>query len=169
MRTDKTLLALVLTLACAFMGCASEGLDQGLTDAVRDYAKALPVVPDIEGFGIDTPAGRDGHILRVTNLNAHGPGSLRAALETSGPRVVIFEVGGVLDLTEALVVSQPQASIAGETAPSPGFTIIGAGMTITTHDVLVRHLRFRVGDRPEGPHPDDRDGISIHDSGNPNA
>ncbi len=169
MRTGKTLLALLLTVSCVFMGCAGEGLDQELTDAVRDYSNALPVVPGIEGFGIDTSAGRGGHILRVTNLNARGAGSLRAALETPGPRVVLFEVGGVLELTEALVVSEPHATIAGETAPSPGLTIIGAGMVVKTHDVLVRHLRFRVGDRPEGPHPDDRDGISVYASGNPNA
>ena len=54
--------------------------------------------PGAKGFGVNTPAGRGGKIVRVTNLDATGPGSFRAALETSGPRIVVFEVGGVIDL-----------------------------------------------------------------------
>jgi hypothetical protein len=124
----------------------------------------LPAYPSAEGFGVNTRAGRFGAIIRVTNLNSAGAGSLRAALEVAGPRIVVFEVGGVIDIAEALTITQPYVTVAGQTAPSPGITVIGAGLVVVTHDVVVQHLRFRVGDRPEGPVPDARDGISVYAS-----
>jgi len=133
-----------------------------LYDARRDYTQDLPVFPGAEGFGTISRAGRRGQVLRVTSLAAEGPGSLRAALSTPGPRVVVFEVGGIIDITSALVIDQPYVTVAGQTAPDPGITIIGAGLVIITHDVLVQHLRIRVGDRPEGPAPDGRDALAIY-------
>lgn len=107
--------------------------------------EALCAAPS--GFGADTPGGRGGKVLRVTNLDARGPGSLRAALETAGPRIVVFEVGGVIDLARSrLAISEPFLTVAGETAPSPGITIIRGGLTIRTHDVVLRHIRVRPGD-----------------------
>jgi hypothetical protein len=105
-------------------------------------AAALP-----PGFGTDTPAGRGGKILRVTNLNSDGPGSLREAVETPGPRIVVFEVAGVIDLNrKELAIREPFLTIAGQTAPSPGITLIRDGIRILTHDVLIQHLRVRMGD-----------------------
>lgn len=106
-----------------------------------------PVFPGAQGFGIDTPAGRGGQILRVTNLNSEGPGSLRAAIETKGPRIIVFEVAGVIDLNmKPLVIAEPFVTIAGQTAPSPGITLIRAGIEIGTHDILMQHIRVRMGD-----------------------
>ncbi|MEK7753976.1 MAG: right-handed parallel beta-helix repeat-containing protein, partial [Acidobacteriota bacterium] len=100
-----------------------------------------------QGFGVDTPAGRGGKILRVTNLNSEGPGSLREAIETKGPRIVVFEVGGVIDLNrKTLTIGEPFLTIAGQTAPSPGITIIRDGIKILTHDILIQHIRVRMGD-----------------------
>src|SRR5689334_24246301 len=108
---------------------------------------APPVFPGAQGFGIETPAGRGGKILRVTNLNPDGPGSLRAAIETKGPRIVVFEVAGVIDLNmKPLVIAEPFLTIAGQTAPSPGITLIRAGIDIDTHDILMQHIRVRMGD-----------------------
>jgi hypothetical protein len=105
------------------------------------------VFPGAQGFGVDTPAGRGGQVIKVTNLNASGAGSFRAALETAGPRIIIFEVGGVIDLNQAkLTLTEPFVTIAGQTAPSPGITLIRGGLEIRTHDVLIKHLRFRMGD-----------------------
>ena len=115
-----------------FTGCTSSKLLPGMSDAVRNYSDSLLVVPGIEGFGVDTVAGRGGQIMRVTNLNASGEGSLRAALETAEPRVVLFEVGGVIDLVNAITISHPFLTVAGESAPSPGITIVGAGIFINT-------------------------------------
>jgi pectate lyase len=96
----------------------------------------------------NTPGGRGGRIIRVATMAAEGPGSLREALEAKGPRIVVFEVGGLIDLGEkTLKVTEPYVTIAGQTAPSPGITLIrGKGLAITTHDVIVQHLRVRTGD-----------------------
>lgn len=154
--------SLIIMTVCFVAGCDSANeMRPGLSDAVRDYSGSLLVDSGIEGFGVDTRAGRGGTVLRVTNLNAAGEGSLRAALENPESRVVVFEVGGIIDLTESIVVSHPYVTVAGETAPTPGITIIGAGILVNAPNVLIRHLRFRVGDRPEGPEPDARDGISV--------
>ena len=104
--------------------------------------------PDAQGWAAHTPGGRGGQIVRVTNLNATGPGSLRAAVETKGPRIVVFEVGGNIDLGEStLHIDEPFLTIAGQTAPSPGITIVrGKGVAIGTHDVVVQHIRVRSGD-----------------------
>ena len=108
-----------------------------------------PVFPGAEGFGTRTPAGRGGSILRVTNLNANGPGSLKAALETAGPRTVIFDVGGVIDLGGGtLRIREPFITVAGATAPPPGITLIKGQMLVETHDVLVQHISIRAGDAP---------------------
>ena len=118
-----------------------------LMAAAGTVAAAPPVFPGAQGFGIETQAGRGGHVLRVTNLNSEGSGSLRAALETKGPRIVVFEVAGVIDVARKnLVIAEPFVTIAGQTAPSPGITIIRGGMVIRTHDILMQHIRFRMGD-----------------------
>jgi hypothetical protein len=86
-------------------------------------------------------------VLRVTTLAASGPGSLKAALDTPGRRIVVFEVGGVIDLAgQSLKVTQPHLTIAGQTAPSPGITLVRGELQLATSDVIVQHLRFRPGE-----------------------
>jgi len=107
---------------------------------------ALPAFPGALGWASQTPGGRGGQIIRVTNLDSEGPGSLRAAIEADGPRIVVFEVGGVIDLgKQTLRLRNPFITIAGQTAPSPGITLIRGGMDITAHDVIVQHIRIRPG------------------------
>ncbi|QGJ69913.1 Pectate lyase [Planctomycetales bacterium 10988] len=94
-----------------------------------------------------THGGRGGQIVKVTNLQASGRGSLRDALWKKGPRIIVFEVGGVIDLEgKSLAVSEPYVTIAGQTAPSPGITLIKGGLSIKTHDVIVQHLKVRPGE-----------------------
>jgi hypothetical protein len=103
--------------------------------------------PGAQGFGAFTPGGRGGQILRVTTLKATGPGSITEAVQGKGPRIVVFEVGGVIDLNgNSLAVTEPFLTIAGQTAPSPGITLIRGGVRISTHDVVVRHLAVRPGE-----------------------
>ena len=105
------------------------------------------VLPGVTGFGLDSRAGQGGKVIRVTNLDAAGPGSLRAALDADGPRIVVFEVGGVIDLNlKSLSIKKPYLTLAGQTAPSPGITTIRGAIYISTHDVLIQHLRVRPGD-----------------------
>lgn len=121
----------------------------------------LKVFPGAEGFGSETSAGRGGEIIKVTNLNDHGPGSLRTAIESDGPRIIVFEVGGTIVLSDTLTIDHPFITIAGQTAPSPGIMLKGAGIRIRTHDVLVQHFRVRVGDSPQGPSPVSRDALEV--------
>ena len=114
------------------------------------YASAQYEIPSNIAFGKATKGGLNGKIIRVTNLNATGPGSLREAIQAKGPRIVVFEVGGVIDLNKGqLDVREPFLTIAGQTAPSPGITIIKGGFWINTHDILIQHIRVRPGDAGE--------------------
>lgn len=117
---------------------------------------------DIKGWAADTKGGQGGRLLRVTNLNPAGPGSLRAALEAEGPRIVVFEVGGVINMAgAALQIREPHLTVAGQTAPDPGITIIKAEVNIAAHDVIIQHLMLRPGEfgRPKKG-GGDQDGIS---------
>ncbi len=101
---------------------------------------------DEPGWAVGTLGGRGGRIVKVTTLKDGGPGSLRAALEDSGPRLVVFEVGGVIDLKgRKLDIRHPFVTLAGQTAPAPGITLIKGEVNIRTHDVIVQHLSFRPG------------------------
>ena len=102
--------------------------------------------PGAVGWAATTPGGRGGRIIRVTTLAADGAGSLKAAIEAKGPRIIVFEVGGVIDMgRQTLKITEPFVTIAGQTAPSPGITLIKTGIDIATHDVVMRHIRVRTG------------------------
>ena len=106
-----------------------------------------PAFPGAVGWASRTPGGRGGAIVRVTTLDLSGPGSLAEALGRSGPRIIVFEVGGVIDLRRIrLEVRNPFVTIAGQTAPSPGITLIQGGFLVRTHDVIVQHIRVRPGE-----------------------
>ncbi len=138
----------------------------GIAGLLASNAMAIPVVPGLSGFGVDTTAGRGGDVYIVTNLDDDGAGSLRACVDATGPRVCVFEVGGVIELTRNLTINNPNLTIAGQTAPNPGITLIGAGLAIGASDVLVQHISVRPGDRPDGPDPDNRDALLIGGSAN---
>jgi hypothetical protein len=131
--------ALVLPLAVPVAPMA-----QTAASAAAD--SALPAFPGALGWASQTPGGRGGRIIRVTNLNSEGPGSLREAIEADGPRIVVFEVGGVIDLDrKTLKITNPFITIAGQTAPSPGVTLIRGGIDVGGHDVIIQHIRVRPG------------------------
>ena len=108
--------------------------------------KRLPAFPGAEGFGAYTPGGRGGKVLLVTNLNDAGPGSLRAACEAEGPRIVVFRAAGNIELKGDLKIKNPYITIAGQSAPGGGLCLKGYPLEVKTHDVIVRHLRCRPGD-----------------------
>ena len=108
--------------------------------------KEIPAFPGAEGFGAMTPGGRGGQVIAVTNLNDEGPGSLRAACEAEGPRIVVFRVSGLITLTKKLIIKNPFITIAGQTAPGDGICVRNFTFVVATHDVIVRYLRSRLGD-----------------------
>ena len=121
-----------------------------LADAGQPEPNARRVYPDAQGFGVYTRAGQGGQIIRVSNLNNSGKGSLRAAIDQKGPRIVVFEVGGTIVLQSKLYLKNPYITIAGQTAPFPGIQLKNAGIYVRTHDVLIQHLRIRPGDEDPG-------------------
>lgn len=103
--------------------------------------------PGAQGWAAHTPGGRGGRIIKVTTLAPEGPGSFAEAVQASGPRIVVFEVGGVIDLGMKTVrIDEPFLTIAGQTAPQPGITFIKGGLVVAAHDVVIRHIRVRPGD-----------------------
>lgn len=108
-----------------------------------------------------TEGGEPGRIIEVTTLADSGVGSLRAAVESGGRRKIVFKVAGEIWLQGTLAINNPFVTVAGETAPSPGITLMADRVRIRTHDVVLRHLRVRVGALPTGTPPENRDGIAI--------
>ena len=118
----------------------------GFATAATAEAPVTAPFPGAVGWASQTLGGRGGQILRVTNLNADGTGSLKAAIDAKGPRTIVFEVAGQINLGKtSLQITEPYLTIAGQTAPSPGITIIKGGIDLKTHDVIIRHIRVRTG------------------------
>jgi hypothetical protein len=103
--------------------------------------------PGAEGAGRLAAGGRGGAVLRVTNLNDSGPGSLRAAVEARGPRTILFDVAGTIRLASDLVIREPRVTIAGQSAPGGGIALADATLVVNADDVVIRHIRARHGDR----------------------
>ncbi len=116
--------------------------------------------PGAEGAGKWARGGRGGQVIAVTNLEDDGPGSLRAAAEAKGPRTVVFRVSGTIDLKSPISIKQPFLTIAGQTAPGDGICLKGQSLLISnTHDIIIRHLRCRPGDKTS--QPGEMDAISM--------
>ena len=106
----------------------------------------IPAFPGAEGGGMYSFGGRGGKVLTVTNLNDDGPGSFRWACEQGGARIIVFNVSGIIRLKSPIYVRAPYITIAGQTAPGEGICIAGESFQVDTHDVVVRHMRFRRGE-----------------------
>ena len=111
-------------------------------------AKELPAFPGAEGYGANTPGGRGGKVILVTNRNDSGPGSLRAACETKGPRIVVFRIAGVIDLETPVEITEPYITIAAQTAPGDGICLRQRGIgikTVLSDNALTAEPRFSRG------------------------
>src|SRR5690349_11209711 len=96
-----------------------------LWGGIAGAAESPLAFPGAMGVAAATPGGRGGEIIRVTTLALTGPGSFLEAIRKPGRRIVVFEVGGVIDLAESTVkIAEPYLTIAGQTAPRPGITLI---------------------------------------------
>jgi len=111
--------------------------------------------PTAEGYGRFARGGRGGRVIEVTNLEDYDssrgeaiiPGSYRAAVEAMGPRTIVFRLSGVIKLKKPCAVHNPYCTIAGQTAPGDGICLANySNGAFGTHDVIIRYLRFRIGD-----------------------
>jgi Pectate lyase len=105
----------------------------------------IPAFPGAEGGGMYSFGGRGGKVIVVANLNDDGPGSFREACETPGPRIILFNIAGIIRLRDRVRIRAPYVTIAGNTAPGDGVCIAGNTVELDTHDIVIRHMRFRRG------------------------
>ena len=106
---------------------------------------AVPAFPGAEGGGKFSFGGRGGKVFVVTNLADSGPGTLREACESAGPRIVVFNVAGIIHLEKPIYIEAPYITIDGHTAPGDGICVADNGLVDNVHDVVIRYLRFRRG------------------------
>lgn len=115
---------------------------------------SIPAFPGAEGGGAYSFGGRGGKVIVVTSLEDDGPGTLREACEQGGARIVVFNVAGIIKLKTPLIIRAPYITIAGQSAPGDGVCIAGETLWVNTHDVVVRHMRFRRGETYVGRRDD---------------
>src|SRR5688500_14789186 len=102
--------------------------------------------PGAEGFGKYATGGRGGYVMIVSNTNDAGPGSFREAVKSKKPKMVVFEISGTIHLLSPLEI-EANTTIAGQTAPGDGICIADHPVSIGGDNVIIRYLRFRMGDR----------------------
>lgn len=140
------------------------------TGAQAQGKKKIPAFPGAEGFGMYTTGGRCGEVLHVTTLDDNGDdkqpieGSLRWAVKKKGPRTVIFDLSGTIHLKSELKVNRGDITIAGQTAPGDGICVADYPFVIAADNVIIRFMRFRLGNKEVAHHEGDGLGASDHDN-----
>jgi hypothetical protein len=103
---------------------------------------AVPAFPGAEGWGKNSTGGRDGQVIHVRTLSSSGPGSLRDACQTVGPKIIVFDTAGVIDLGDNPITINSNTYIAGQTAPG-GITLKKGGLYTQASNIIVRFIRLR--------------------------
>ena len=110
------------------------------------FKKRIPSFPGAEGYGGTAIGGRGGKVVYVTNLNDGGPGSFRDAVENdSGPRTILFNVSGIITLSDRIVISEDYITVAGQTAPGKGICFRWDPVGVTGDNLIVQNIRVRLG------------------------
>src|SRR5262249_8982263 len=110
--------------------------------AAASFANAAPITAGTATRGGATARAKGYH---VTSLADSGAGTLRAAVEASGPRFVVFDISGNIILASDLRITAPNITIAGQTAPKPGITLAAASLRVRASNVIIQHIAIRPG------------------------
>ena len=136
-----------------------------LTASTGFAEEKTPAFPGAEGFGRYTTGGRGGAVYHVTRLDDDNEeGSFRWACNRPGKRTIVFDVSGTIYLKSALKLQGNNVTIAGQTAPGDGICIADYPFTIEANNVILRYLRFRLGNRNVAYHEGDGLGAMDHDN-----
>jgi hypothetical protein len=139
----------------------------GAVPLIAAESTQLPAFPGAEGAGMFALGGRGGTVYAVTTLADYNPkskkeqpivGSFRWAVSQKGPRIVVFSVSGIIELKQGIKIDEPRMTIAGQTAPGDGVCLKNYSVTVAADDVVVRHLRVRLGDEIEK----EQDALSVY-------